>query len=94
MNNKTKGLSLAALSILSALIYTTINLQPVQATVQSEQGAAQFTPGHIFKGEEGSQGAAQFTPGHLQGRLPGGGCDAPDFAPGHLFKLPMSPGGQ
>lgn len=94
MDKKTTGLSLATLSILSALIYTTINLQSVQATLQSEHGAAQFAPGQIFKGEEGSQSAAQFAPGHLQTRLPDGGCDAPNFAPGHLFKLPMSPDGQ
>lgn len=85
MSNQTK-ISISIFGIFVALIVaTTISVQSASAT-SATQGASNVAPGHLKTSEEDSQSANTFAPGIIQGRLPGGGCDAPSFAPGHVFR--------
>ena len=66
-----------------------VNILPVSAVNSVEDNEASFyAPGHLknFDEDENTNSAKDFAPGINQGRLPSGGCSAPDFAPGQLFK--------
>ena len=69
------------------------NVLPVSAANSAlDQGASFLAPGQLKTSDENTNtnNAKDFAPGIIQGRLPGGGCSAPDHAPGQLFKQDMN----
>jgi hypothetical protein len=83
--DKTK-ISIAIFVISAAMIFTTTatTIQSVSAA-STTQGASTDAPGHLKTSEGDSHSARDLAPG-IKARLPGGGCDVPSLAPGHLFR--------
>jgi hypothetical protein len=87
MGNQSKIFVVLLGGLIIMIFFTTASILPALAASEVQnQGASDFTPGHLKSSDEQSQSAKEFSPGIIQGRLPGGGCDAPLNSPGHLFK--------